>query len=341
MKRILILGGTRFIGKAICRTFLEQGYEVHILHRGFHKCEATSPRIFAHHGNIHNALEYKKLLKTYSFDAIIHTIAYENKDIMPLLQILKTEKVPLITISTGQVYLVTLPPKEEYVEEDYNRLLMPAPQDEANYSQWEYGIKKRDVEDTLTQWYEDYNIPSVTIRSPVVQGNLDYSYRLYSYIARILDGNPIILPHNGNPVISHIWVEDLARAVLKIAESGPHSRLCFNVSMNERLLLKEFIQEVGNILDKPTEIYMVNEPSSQVNSVAINASPYSGGWVSVLNADRIKETYQWNPTPLHQWLHEVVTYQAGRFDPNQLSNYVHRNSEIEMLETYPDLFTRL
>lgn len=333
-KRILVIGGTRFIGRSIIRHLLESGHEVHYLHRGFSQLDISSDRLFEHQSNAHNGLYYRKLFKQYSFDFIIHTIAYKPEDLEVLFPVLQADKTPLIVISTGQVYLVTLPPKEEYTEEDYHRMIMHSPEDEYNYAQWEYGVLKRNMEDLLTEWYQKFGISSLTLRSPVVHGERDYSYRLYSYIWRLTDDEQfLLLPSGGNPVLSHIWVEDLAKAVGSVVSRGFHGRQCFNISMNEKYPLTEWIFFMEKVLQRRVPVYMPStDISEEEHMMLVQASPFSGKWVSVLNANKFKKAYGWEPTPFDRWFPDVVLYQFKHFSPENLKNRAIRPRETELYQ---------
>lgn len=332
-KHVLIIGGTRFIGRSICKILASNGFTVHVLHRGFHPAQNCPEGIIEHLGNAKNPLEYKQLFKKYSIEFIIHTIAYAPEDLESLLPILKSTQIPLVVISTGQVYLVTVPRKSEYKETDYNRLLMQAPLNEEDFNQWEYGIQKRNMENLLTRWHEEYGISALTLRSPVVQGKNDYSYRLFSYIARLQDQEPIVLPHQGNTIISHIWVEDLARAILAIVNKGFTGRFAYNISMQERFKLSEVLQQMSEILQINKKAYIsTRELSEQEDKILRTASPYSGKWVSVLNAEAFKKDFEWSPTPFSSWFPEVVLYQAKNFYLDELKNYGNRPKEVEIFK---------
>ncbi len=328
---VLVIGGTRFIGKAIVRKLTSQGYIVHVLHRGFHPLGMNLPNLIEYHGDARNPLAYRKIFKQYPIDFIIHTIAYSPDDIESLLQIQRVEQIPMIVISTGQVYLVTVGNKIPFREEDYNNLLMHAPENPEDYSQWEYGILKRNMEDTLTNWYREFRIPSFTLRSPVVQGNEDYSLRLYSYIKRVSDEYPFLLPFEGNVTISHIWVEDLANAVMHIIQQGFTERISYNISMEERLSLVDVIKKIALELNPKKPIHIPNNAiDEEEQKILMKASPYSGKWISVLDATRFKRDFNWKPTPFNEWFPKIVRHQYLHFEKEMLNNYLNRQEEIRI-----------
>ncbi|MCK5076278.1 MAG: NAD-dependent epimerase/dehydratase family protein, partial [Calditrichia bacterium] len=334
MKTVLLIGGTRFVGKAILDKLLNEKMRVVVYHRGNHKLHLNHPNLFEEFGDCRSPLNYHALFKKYRFDLIIHTVAYKPDDLISLFPDIKKYKTPIIVISTGQVYIVTVNNKIPFAEDVYDFPLLPAPQNDTDYIQWIYGLHKRDVEQLLDKWWEEYEIPSVSLRCPVIQGNYDYSYRLFSYIARILDSNQILLPFKGNSAISHLYVEDLTSALSLVAASDINNRAVFNLSMQERTSLSKFIKEISALFKKHTEIFeLQSKEEKDINKMLSEASPYSGKWVSVLNNKLFKSKYKWKPTPLNEWLPGVARFQADNFKIEKLKNYGNRELENSLLKT--------
>ncbi len=334
-KSILVIGGTRFVGRAIVEELLKTGFKVVVYHRGQHQLPFDHENLFEEFGNCKNPLAYAGIFKKYGINAVIHNIAYHPEDVAGLRSVLNEYKVPIIVISTGQTYLVTVNKRQPYDEAAYNYPLLPAPQNDDDYKQWLYGVYKRDVERLLDDWYEQYNIPSVTLRCPVIQGEYDYSYRLFSYIARVKDGRPLILPYEVDVTISHLFVKDLVKAITLILTKDISGRNAYNLSGEERIPLSQFIGNIGEILERDPELFEVStQKIVNEHPYLKTISPYSSKWVSVLDASSFKTNFNWKPTPINKWFPAVVKYQADNFLTKSLFNYTHRGKELSFIADF-------
>src|SRR6516165_8690824 len=81
--KILVLGGTSFTGPHIVRGLVEEGHEVHYLHRGQHmppplgeRLEGAKP-IYA---DMSNLGPYKAALRQLKFDVVVNMIALSRQD---------------------------------------------------------------------------------------------------------------------------------------------------------------------------------------------------------------------------------------------------------------------
>lgn len=75
-KRVLVTGGTGFIGKHVVDQLLEKHWEVHVITH--QKDNDNSPVIF-HELDLFNTTELKLLLSQYRFDTLIHLAWYVGK----------------------------------------------------------------------------------------------------------------------------------------------------------------------------------------------------------------------------------------------------------------------
>ena len=69
-------------------------------------------------------------------------------------------------ISTGQVYLVREGCPRPARETDYDGPLLPAPAHPDDKGQWDYGVKKRALEDALAEAWAKSRFPSTRLRNP-------------------------------------------------------------------------------------------------------------------------------------------------------------------------------
>ncbi|HBE29841.1 MAG TPA: 3-beta hydroxysteroid dehydrogenase, partial [Cyanobacteria bacterium UBA11368] len=99
--RILIMGGTRFIGVYLTKILVEQGHEVVLFNRG--KKPAPVEGIQQIHGDRTDAAQLKEKLSGENFDAIFDNNGRELSDTQPLAEIFKDRVQHFVYMSSAGV----------------------------------------------------------------------------------------------------------------------------------------------------------------------------------------------------------------------------------------------
>lgn len=98
---ILIIGGTRFIGKAITNECLSRGYNVTLYNRGKSKNDFDVESIT---GDINELVTHKDNILSRNFDAVIHCIAFSEKHSNDLLEVFQGTRTRLLALSSCDCY---------------------------------------------------------------------------------------------------------------------------------------------------------------------------------------------------------------------------------------------
>lgn len=100
--RIIILGGTKFIGRAITNDLLEHGHELLIVHRG--ETELETEHSCQHlHTDRNKLAEHKSILDRFRPDAVVDTIAMNECDAQIALSCLPSD-IRFVVLSSMDVY---------------------------------------------------------------------------------------------------------------------------------------------------------------------------------------------------------------------------------------------
>ncbi|MDQ0899339.1 NAD-dependent epimerase/dehydratase family protein [Paenibacillus sp. V4I7] len=79
--RILIIGGTRFIGPFLIKELINKGHEVAVFSRGNNKLDPSfSSKITYFVGDTSQLMDYKDKFKSFAPHVVVHMIAYTEKD---------------------------------------------------------------------------------------------------------------------------------------------------------------------------------------------------------------------------------------------------------------------
>ncbi len=236
--QILFIGGTRFVGYLTAWRLLAAGHSLTLLNRG----SAADPfgnrvqRILADR----TSADFPKLLAGKTFDAIIDFAAYTAADARQAVETFSGKIGHYLFISTGQVYLVRNPrPAAPAKESDYDGPLLPEPTAKTrDHGEWSYGIHKRAAEDVLAA-ADVRHFPATRLRIPMVNGERDYYRRIESYLWRMLDGGPILLPNGGGEICRHVYGQDVARALVALLHNPNTFGKAYNFCQPEQPTVTE------------------------------------------------------------------------------------------------------
>lgn len=182
MKKVLVLGGTRFFGKRLVHKLIEKGYDVSIATRGKTSDEfgdkvsrliidRKNPETLVHLGNHH-------------WDLVYDNICYSSNEATEMIKVLTNNVNKYIFTSSLAVYEEGL----NHFESDFNPRAYPIIY--GNLEDFSYAEGKRQAEAVL---FQTADFPVVAARFPIVLGPDDYTKRLLFHIERISHGEEIVI----------------------------------------------------------------------------------------------------------------------------------------------------
>ncbi len=329
--RILIIGGTRFVGYHITRRLLDEGHSISVFNRG-KTPDDFGPKLERFRGDRRDQKGFYQFFYKRYFDAVIDVIGYKKEDIETAINTFSGNVGHYLFISTGQVYLVTENRRTPYREEDFDYPLIPCPA--GSEEAWFYGVEKRQCESKLMSAHQQKGFPVTILRLPIVNGERDYTLRLYSYLLRIADGGPIILPDGGETIIRHLYVGDLAGLISQIIGQAETRGQVYNLAQKEVLSLSDFLRLCGQLMKREPRFVPVSSIELLNNGLDPNCSPFSGQWVSYLDITKAEEELNFRSTPLHQWLKKTIDWFLNKYQGEKPANYQLRDREIDFTRRF-------
>jgi len=206
--RILIIGGTRFVGRHITEAALTAGHEVSLLHRG-----KTGPDLFpeAEHLLADRDADLS-ILRDRRWDATIDVSAYLPSQIAHLAGALSTGQY--VFVSTTAVYA----PETPNFTEDSPLAEFDGPVTEEVTGKT-YGPLKVLCERAVT---DAFGPGSLIVRPTYVIGPYDYTGRFTYWVNRIARGGEVLAPGNPDDLIQVIDGRDMASWIIAMIEkTGP------------------------------------------------------------------------------------------------------------------------
>lgn len=331
--RVLILGGNRFMGRELVIALAARGDQVTTLHRGSlpHALPAPVASRVEELLADRTTAQLAQALAGREFDAVVDFCCFTAADARGLLAAIGSRARHLITISTGQVYLVRQGCPRPAREKDYEGSQISAPPDPHDLENWSYGIAKREMEDTLAAAHGKDGLAVTRVRIPVVHGPRDNHRRLESYLWRLLDGGPVILPDGGEKPMRPIASFDVASTLASwLLDARTYGR-AWNLAQEETPTLREIVEGLAAAARVPARI--VGFPSERLLAAGLppqQISLLSTRWTSFLDATDAKTLLAFRPTPWPTALARIATALLAHPGAEPPPGYEHRPRELAL-----------
>jgi nucleoside-diphosphate-sugar epimerase len=328
--KVLVIGGTRFLGHELAWRLVAAGHEVALFNRGT-LADTLGARVERLRGD-RTTDDFERLLSGRSFDAAVDFAAYDGTDGRRAAEVLGGRVGHYVVISTGQVYLVREGCPRPARETDYEGPVMPEPAGAFDRGQWDYGVKKRALEDTLAEAWSGRRFPSTRLRIPMVSGERDHFRRLERYLWRMLDGGPILLPDGGDHVTRHVYSGSAVKAILALLGRSGTFGQAYNLAQDDTPTLRELLSLAAERLGAPARL--VDIPGERVRAAGLDPlliSPFSGSWMSFLDPARAKAELGFRHEPLGSYLDKIVTSFLAHPPAEAPPGYEQRATELKLV----------
>jgi 2'-hydroxyisoflavone reductase len=206
---ILLIGGTRFVGRHLVEAALERGHQVTLFHRG-----KTNPGLFPQVETIlgDRATDLNNLASRH-WEAVIDACGYLPRLVRLSAQALKESVGQYVFISTVSVYA-------DYddigIDEEYTLATM---EDETveEITETTYGPLKVLCEKVVQEMYPDNTL---ILRPGLVVGPYDHTDRFTYWPVRVARGGDVLAPAGPDEPAQFIYARDLAGFAIQCIEEN-------------------------------------------------------------------------------------------------------------------------
>jgi 2'-hydroxyisoflavone reductase len=243
-KKILVLGGTGFIGPHIVNAAIARGHTVTLFNRG-----KTHPGLFSDveklHGDRDGQLE---ALANRSWDAVIDPSGYVPRIVKMSAELLAPRVQQYVFISTISVYA-----KMDVVNADESSAVEtiadPANEDvKANY-----GALK-----ALSEKAAEAAMPGrvASIRPGLIIGPGDPTGRFTHWPTRLAEGGEVLAPGDGSTPVQYIDGRDLGAWIIRVVENGTTGTMNA-LGPEKRVTMKDVLDECNRALGNKAQLVWV------------------------------------------------------------------------------------
>lgn len=286
--KVLFIGGTGQISKAVSHLAVERGIDLYVFNRGNNNHlvpEEVTPIV----GDINNEEEAKELLKGHQFDCVVDWVAFVEEQVQRDYRLFKGITKQFIFISSASAYQK---PVLDYPITEKTPLVNPF---------WQYSRDKIACEEYLLSVHsDDFNVtiirPSHTYDDEKLMTIIKEWGGEYGHIDRLLNGKPIIIPGDGTSLWTITHNSDFAYAFVPVLGNPKTYGEAYHITSDkvytwERLneIISENLNVTPNVIHIPTDFILKYLPNMEGDLVGDKM------WSAMFDNSKIKQivpTYQ-------------------------------------------------
>lgn len=253
--RILILGGTGFLGPHLVANGVARGHTVTLFNRG-----KTHPELFPDLEKLRGDRDGKlDALKGRKWDAVVDTSGYVPRVVKLSAELLAPEVKQYVFISTISVYPDDVKPGANE-STPVQALQEPGSEEVRKY----YGALKALCEKTVEEAMPGR---ATSIRPGLIVGPGDPTDRYTYWPARIDRGGEALAPGTGDDPVQYVDARDLAAFVVHAVEDSTTGT--FNATGPEKkLTMKQLLESARKAAPKPASLTWVPEKFLEEHKVS-------------------------------------------------------------------------
>ena len=341
--KLLILGGTRFVGRHLVIAARARGHEVTLFNRGNHPIEALG-QIETIRGDRHTELHK---LRGRRWDVVVDTSGHLPRTVKAAAEILSDEVERYVFISSQNAYKdVSVPgiaetyPLATLTEEQIDRANAIDTSGEPSYRELYGGLK------ALCEQAAEAVMPNrvLTIRPGLIVGPDDYTDRFTYWPVRVSRGGEVLAPGRPERFIQLIDVRDLAEWLVRMIERN--STGVYNAhGVPNTLTMERLLDECKSMTASDAEFTWLSEEFLLQEKVAAwselplwlpeEAAPHLKGFMCISPEKAIAAGL--NFRPLRDTINDTLTWFRKNRANDTLKAGLDRDKETALLYKWHEL----
>jgi len=259
--RVLVIGGTGFIGPHITHELIRRDYHVTVFHRG---STAVPPGALEIVGDRRRLTESADSLRALAPDVVVDVVLSSGRQARELMNVFLGHARRVVALSSMDVYgacgvthrledgpLESLPLREETSALRTKLQTYPPAQVRALQQIFGWLDEQYDKIPVEREILAHGELPGTVVRLPMVYGPRDPLHRFHPIVKRIVDGRRAI-PFSADMAqwrATKGYVEDVAAAIVAAAMADGVTGRIYNVGEADRLTELEWAQQIARALN--------------------------------------------------------------------------------------------
>ncbi len=303
MARVLVIGGTQLIGRALVEQLLTRGDTVVLMHRG-----DTTPygdRVESIRCDRNDVTAVAQALTGHHFDVVYDNVYDWQRGTTPE-QVLAAARAtaPGLSRYVFTSSVAVYPAGGVYTED---AALVPIDSDDV------YGAQKANTERALFALGQRTGLPVSTLRPAFIYGPHNAFDREAFFFDRLRDGRPIIIPGDGQATMQWVSAHDVARAAILAATHDAAIGQAFNLGNVPPITQLDFVHLLARAMGREANVVHVSRARLTRHGGSLMQPPnYFGVYLDIpaitVDATRVTAQLGLALTPLEDGMRETFAW---------------------------------
>ena len=245
--KVLVIGGTLFIGRQLVKELRNAGHDVAVLHR--QPKHGMTLRIENLVADRNDPEAVRQVLAGRRFEVVYDNV-YDWERGTTAAQVEATVRACGDRLSR-YIFMSSVAAYGDGLNHYEGDALAPDNHADA------YVRNKAMTERMLFRLRQKHGLPVVTFRPPYVYGPGNPFYREAFFLDRMRLGRPIIIPGDGHRLMQFVYVKDLVRALVRAMEVPNAEGEAFNIGDSRPLTQAELVQALSAAANKTANLVRV------------------------------------------------------------------------------------
>jgi 2'-hydroxyisoflavone reductase len=318
--KILVIGGTLFIGRGIVAGLLKEEHDVTILHRK--PGHDLGKRVHEIVADRNDAEAVKLALAGRQFEIVFDNV-YDWERGTTAAQVECTARACGDRLRR-YVFMSSVAAYGDGLNHHEGDALAPDTHPDA------YVRNKAMSERSLFRMHQRNKFPVVTLRPPYLYGPGNPYYREAFFWDRLRDDRSIIIPGDGRRLMQFVYVKDLVTAALRAAEEPSAVGHAFNIANARPVTQTELVETLAEVAGKTPELVRIPRTRLlQAGGHPMGPKLYYGMYYDMPPITQVVTKAQrmldFHPTDFHAGLKETYRWYLKHHEKNTL-NYAFEDA---------------
>ena len=308
--KVLVIGGTLFIGRALVEELVKAEHEVAVLHRkAKHDFGRRVDNIMADRNDV-DAM--RETLSTRRFNVVFDNV-YDWERGTTAEQVEATARA-LGDRLTRYIFISSVGAYGDGLNHKESDPLAP------DYHAIPYVRHKATTERLLFRMHAQTGLPLVTFRPPFVYGPGNPFYREQFFWDRLRAGRSIVIPGDGHRLMQFVYVHDLVAAMVRAMEEPRAVGEAFNIGDSKPITQVELVEKLARAANvEPTLARVPRESIQQAGGNAMEEPFYFGEYFDLPpiteNIGKVTRMLKVRMTPFETGLKETYRWYTRNHKP--------------------------
>ncbi|HEV3331456.1 MAG TPA: SDR family oxidoreductase [Bryobacteraceae bacterium] len=302
--KVLVIGGTLFIGRLLVEELVKAGHDVAILHRK--PKHDFGRRVENLVGDRNDATSLNEALAGRRFEAVYDNV-YDWERGTSAAQVEATVRACGGTRLTRYIFMSSVAAYGDGLNHKESDPLAP------DYHSNPYIRHKASTERRLFRMHAQTGLPVVTFRPPFIYGSGNPFYREQFFWDRLRAGRPIIIPGDGHRLMQFVYVHDLVHAMVRALEEPRAVGEAFNIGDPKPLTQFELVEKLAKVAGvDPTLVRVPRDVIAQAGGNPMDEPYYFGEYLDMApiteNIGKVTRVLKMKLTPFDAGLKETYKW---------------------------------